>query len=246
MLLLCYYYVIILFQVQQSDRLSARVCHACISYLNSWQSFKNRCNAAQVKQRTMLEMYLAKERGRQQQQLQHSNSLQQRQRMVEQQQRNAIAQQRILKQALSQPTMAAAAANNASLLTNNNRSAMNAAASSAAIAAPQKQTIDVVKLFNYYWNENNANVFNTIFLLQIIEQSFIKEEPEDAPQDEDEDVVMDPTQFLAHDDDDDGGGVGGGDVKPDGGPPILTSLGLTHINHVNPYNLLVCFIVVFI
>lgn len=30
------------------------ICHACISYLNSWQSFKNRCDAAQRKQRIWL------------------------------------------------------------------------------------------------------------------------------------------------------------------------------------------------
>ena len=35
----------------ESDRLSVNICHACISYLNSWQSFKNRCDAAQRKQK---------------------------------------------------------------------------------------------------------------------------------------------------------------------------------------------------
>lgn len=35
--------------------MSLRICHACISYLNSWQSFKNRCLAAQNKQRSWLE-----------------------------------------------------------------------------------------------------------------------------------------------------------------------------------------------
>lgn len=30
------------------------ICHACISYLNSWQSFKNRCDAAQRKQKIWL------------------------------------------------------------------------------------------------------------------------------------------------------------------------------------------------
>lgn len=37
--------------MQKDDRLSPKICHACISYLNSWQSFKNRCDAAQKKQR---------------------------------------------------------------------------------------------------------------------------------------------------------------------------------------------------
>lgn len=35
--------------MNEADRLSVSVCHACISYLNSWQSFKNRCDAAQRK-----------------------------------------------------------------------------------------------------------------------------------------------------------------------------------------------------
>lgn len=39
-------------QVQENDRLSPKICHACISFLNSWQSFKNRCDAAQRKQKS--------------------------------------------------------------------------------------------------------------------------------------------------------------------------------------------------
>lgn len=46
---------------------------------------------------------------------------------------------------------------------------------------------------------------------------------------------VDPTQFLAQEQDDDDA-VSNGDE----GPPILTSLGLTHINHVNSLNYLVC------
>lgn len=42
-------------QISSSDNLSLRICHACISYLNSWQSFKNRCLSAQTKQRSWLE-----------------------------------------------------------------------------------------------------------------------------------------------------------------------------------------------
>lgn len=41
-------------QVSASDLLSLNICHACISYLNSWQSFKNRCDAAQRKQKIWL------------------------------------------------------------------------------------------------------------------------------------------------------------------------------------------------
>lgn len=54
-------------------------------------------------------------------------------------------------------------------------------------------------------------------------QSFIKEEPEDAVSDMEELESVDPTQFLAQDEDDEDG---------EDQPPILTSLGLTHINHV--------------
>jgi hypothetical protein len=43
---------LLLFQIHDKDRLSPKICHACISYLNSWQSFKNRCDAAQRKQRS--------------------------------------------------------------------------------------------------------------------------------------------------------------------------------------------------
>lgn len=42
-------------QITSGDGLSLRICHACISYLNSWQSFKNRCLASQSKQRAWLE-----------------------------------------------------------------------------------------------------------------------------------------------------------------------------------------------
>lgn len=41
-------------QVYETDRLSANICHSCVSYLNSWQSFKNRCDAAQRKQKIWL------------------------------------------------------------------------------------------------------------------------------------------------------------------------------------------------
>lgn len=45
-----------LFQVLQEDDLSQKICHACISYLNSWQSFKNRCDAAEKRQRSWTEI----------------------------------------------------------------------------------------------------------------------------------------------------------------------------------------------
>lgn len=49
-------------KVHEADRLSSRICHGCISYLNSWQSFKNRCLAAQKKQRTWLFLMTEKEK----------------------------------------------------------------------------------------------------------------------------------------------------------------------------------------
>ncbi|XP_053948668.1 zinc finger protein hangover [Anastrepha ludens] len=42
-------------KINPDDHLSLRICHACISYLNSWQSFKNRCIASQSKQRSWLD-----------------------------------------------------------------------------------------------------------------------------------------------------------------------------------------------
>lgn len=72
-----------------------------------------------------------------------------------------------------------------------------------------------------------------IFFFRNIFQSFIKEEPEEIASDLEELDGVDPTQFLAQDDDD---AVSNGEEQP----PILTSLGLTHINHVNPLNYLVC------
>lgn len=53
------------FQILQADRMSNRICHACISFLNSWQSFKNRCYAAQKKQQHFLDLLAAKERAKQ-------------------------------------------------------------------------------------------------------------------------------------------------------------------------------------
>lgn len=68
---------------------------------------------------------------------------------------------------------------------------------------------------------------------------------------------IDPTQFLERGDDDDVGYQHDDEdeyqdtIPPlvqlmEEGPPILTSLGLTHINHVNPYNYLVCAFFIFI
>lgn len=57
--------IVSIFQILPVDRMSNRICHACISFLNSWQSFKNRCYAAQKKQQNFLDLLLAKERAKQ-------------------------------------------------------------------------------------------------------------------------------------------------------------------------------------
>lgn len=81
-------------QVQKTDQMSNRICHACISFLNSWQSFKNRCNAAQKKQQNLLDM--VKERAKK-----ATENTQQTDRMRQQQQKTTV-DQRILKTALMQ------------------------------------------------------------------------------------------------------------------------------------------------
>lgn len=60
-------------------------------------------------------------------------------------------------------------------------------------------------------------------------QSFIKEEPEDISSDVDEMDNVDPTQFLAQGNEDED------DVEMENNkhPPILASLGLTHISQVS-------------
>ncbi|XP_017065063.1 zinc finger protein hangover isoform X4 [Drosophila eugracilis] len=47
-------------KITPQDRLSLQICHACISYLNSWQSFKNRCFSSQAKQRQWLDVNKSK------------------------------------------------------------------------------------------------------------------------------------------------------------------------------------------
>lgn len=51
------------FQVNASDRLSGRICHGCISFLNSWTSFKGRCGAAQRQQKSWLAGQLKRQLG---------------------------------------------------------------------------------------------------------------------------------------------------------------------------------------
>ncbi|XP_031629010.1 zinc finger protein hangover-like isoform X2 [Contarinia nasturtii] len=97
-------------KILPADRMSNRVCHACISFLNSWQSFKNRCYVAQKKQQSFLDLLLAKERAKQK----IEND---RQRQLQQQGKTSASddQQRILKNALLNSTMRANAVGNTSI-----------------------------------------------------------------------------------------------------------------------------------
>lgn len=105
--------------------MSARVCHACISFLNSWQSFKNRCHAAQKRHRGLLdsEQMLLRQRSTStsgkavpagvgavpaannnvmnQQQIRNHAAQQQRRMDAIQNQRTQMRQQRILKERLT-------------------------------------------------------------------------------------------------------------------------------------------------
>lgn len=100
------------FQILPADRMSNRVCHACISFLNSWQSFKNRCYAAQKKQQTFLDLLLVKERAKQ-------KTENDRHRQVPQLGKTTSSanddQQRILKNALLNSTMRPNAVSNTSI-----------------------------------------------------------------------------------------------------------------------------------
>lgn len=103
--------------------MSARICHSCISYLNSWQSFKNRCDIAQKRHRGLLDQQIMRQRSlsivgkapgqaaasssaaagsvmNQQQILNHAAQQQRRQEAI-MHQRAQMRQQRILKEALT-------------------------------------------------------------------------------------------------------------------------------------------------
>lgn len=105
---MCFFYA---FQILPADRMSNRICHACISFLNSWQSFKNRCYAAQKKQQTFLDLLLAKERAKQK--LENE-----RQRLIQPAAKVSSIDgdaQRILKNALLNSTMRPNSINNSSI-----------------------------------------------------------------------------------------------------------------------------------
>lgn len=89
-------------QILQADRMSSRICHACISFLNSWQSFKNRCHNAQKKQQQFLDVLMAKERMKQKPDFVHQNQLIDQQQ--QQQPQSNDSRQKILKSALLNST----------------------------------------------------------------------------------------------------------------------------------------------
>lgn len=91
--------------------MSNRVCHACISFLNSWQSFKNRCYAAQKKQQNFLDLLLAKERAK----LQKPDNDRQQRHIHQDKTLTDYDQQRILKNALLNSTMHSNSSNNTTL-----------------------------------------------------------------------------------------------------------------------------------
>lgn len=191
--------------------MSNRICHACISFLNSWQSFKNRCNAAQKKQQTFLDIFLAKERAKK-----TVDSIQlaaERQRQLQTQRALASAQQqRILKTALTQST-------NSTPYNNNT-----------------PNSLDVVCHFGI--QRFRSQFFNPNFCS--ILQSFIKEEPEDVTSDLEEEIDgVDPTQFLAQDEDDDDGASIGEDQPPILTSLGLTHI--NHVNAQNCLVCFICF-----
>ncbi|KAL7028030.1 hypothetical protein ACKWTF_005702 [Chironomus riparius] len=176
-------------QVSLTDRLSVNICHSCVSYLNSWQSFKNRCDAAQRKQKIWLST--SGSDGKVQ-----------------------STGQSLLKNQL-----------------NGHGNQLKPALENAQQKFQEKQAeLQRRKLQELVKQQQSSDM----------DTSFIKSEP--ASDDEDEENVMelDPSQFLAQgssDDDSENEDSRNQTQSQNGnGPPILTSLGLTHINSVsNPF-----------
>lgn len=204
-------------KINETDRLSSRVCHACISYLNSWQSFKNRCLAAQKKQRTWLFLMTEKEKL----QKQHAAT-----------QVAAAAARRQLHQQIQKSIL-----NYTSL---QDETPYQTLPSTPKNSAPPHM-------------EQEQPPTKKPHLVPEIDISCVKEEPQEIISDEEGrptnlNVEIDPTEFLAHNvEDDEEDNDDYSEREPIPQPimtmeemtnPILTSLGLTHINHVNPYNYL--------
>lgn len=164
-----------LLQILQADRMSSRICHACISFLNSWQSFKNRCHNAQKKQQQFLDVMIAKERVKQRTDLAQLHQSADRQQQQPQEKASNDFRQKILKNALLNST------------SNSNGNNLSA--------------IDVVSCRYIFFAIFGQTFFEQIF--RPFPQSFIKEEPEEYASDLDDMDNVDPTQFLAQDNDDD-------------------------------------------
>lgn len=81
----------------------------CISFLNSWQSFKNRCYAAQKKQQQFLDLLVVKERAKQKADIDRQRLMQPGKVFAE------IDPQKILKNALLNSTMRPNALSNSSI-----------------------------------------------------------------------------------------------------------------------------------
>ncbi|XP_059615643.1 zinc finger protein hangover-like [Phlebotomus argentipes] len=180
-------------KVHQSDSLSSRICHACISYLNSWQSFKNRCYAAQRKQKTWLTCQL----------------------------------QRQLNSAREEASSAA------------KKRRHSAEGDDQRVTA--KRTHEGSADEDFYPEKQLKSASASASQRPSVAESdsFIKQEPKDDEEQEGPVTVnmeLDPSQFLADNDSEEE--YQNDSAHNDEGPPILTSLGLTHINHVNPYNYL--------
>lgn len=222
-------FLIFFLQVSASDRLSLNICHACISYLNSWQSFKNRCDAAQRKQKIWLSNTSA-EGGSGNSKVQstgqsllknqlngfHGNH-QLKPAIVNEQQKFQEKQAELQRQKLQEL-----------VLRNQQQKSNNDIDTSFIKSEPASDDVSVKYIFFLTSKHNFYTLKKKCFILK-----------------EEENVMeLDPSQFLAQgssgDDESDieEGGANNRMGLPNGnGPPILTSLGLTHINSVqNPYS----------
>ncbi|CRK91218.1 CLUMA_CG004900, isoform A [Clunio marinus] len=176
--------------ISETDRLSLNICHACISYLNSWQSFKNRCDAAQRKQKIWLSTGDGK----------------------------ASSGQSLLKTQL-----------------NGHGNHLKPALENAQQKFQEKQAeLQREKLQQLVQQQQEKHQVDT---------SFIKSEPASDDDDDEENVMeLDPSQFLAQGSSDEeeesvNEDSRAGSLLNGNGPPILTSLGLTHVNSIpsNPF-----------
>lgn len=177
-------------KVAQEDDLSPKVCHACISYLNSWQSFKNRCDAAEKRQKSWNEIDRVA-----------GNAA------VD---RNAVIQH--VKELCPGVTI---------------ESIPQKSGTFRFTEETMKQSHSNHEKLQEQLKENGVQISSSSA------NNLIKEEPKEQEDDNDErSVVMelDPSQFLiqSHNEEDYDDDYDEGDMS--GGPPLLESLGLHHIN----------------